>query len=229
VSVWLATERAGGAAHGPHRSGPPELAGLRRRCGRLVALDGLSFTVEPGRIFGFPGPSGAGKTTAVRIAMGTDPPGEGTVRWGGRLLTRADWLAFGYMPEQRCLYPKMRVRDHPADLARRPGLTTGHAAGACDRWLRRAGSASRPMSGSKALSHGNQQRIQLAAVLVYDSQILVLDEPFSGLDLLGITDMAEVLEELARAGVRVVFSSYGPPSTSARDKPCPKKPRCFGA
>jgi len=208
VSVSLAAERSGGSPPDRVRSGPLELAGLRRRYGRTVALDGLSFTVEPGRIFGFLGPNGAGKTTAMRIVMGIEQPDEGAVRWGGRLLTRADRLAFGYMPEQRGLYPKMRVRDHLAYLARLHGLTAGHAAGACDRWLRRLGIAVQGYARIEALSHGNQQRVQLAAALVHDPGILVLDEPFSGLDPLGIKDIAEVLRELAQAGVTVVFSSH---------------------
>ena len=173
-----------------------------------MALDGLSLTVGPGRIFGFLGPDGAGKTTAMRIVMGIERPDEGAVRWGGRLLTRADRLAFGYMPELRGLYPKMRVRDQLAYLARLHGLTAGHAAGACDRWLRRLGIGAQGYERIEALSHGNQQRVQLAAALVHDPRVLVLDEPFSGLDPLGIKDMAEVLRELAQAGVTVVFSSY---------------------
>jgi len=208
VSVSLAAERAGGCPPGRVQSGPLKLAGLRRRYGRTVALDGLSFTVEPGRVFGFLGPNGAGKTTAMRIVMGIEQPDEGAVRWGGRLLTRADRLAFGYMPEQRGLYPKMRVRDHLAYLARLHGLTAGHAAGACDRWLHRLGIGVQGYARIEALSHGNQQRVQLAAALVHDPRVLVLDEPFSGLDPLGIKDMAEVLRELAQAGVIVVFSSH---------------------
>ena len=208
MSVSLAAERSGGSPPDRVRSGPLELAGLRRRYGRTVALDGLSFTVEPGRIFGFLGPNGAGKTTAMRIVMGIEQPDEGAVRWGGRLLTRADRLAFGYMPEQRGLYPKMRVRDHLAYLARLHGLTAGHAAGACDRWLHRLGIGVQGYQRIEALSHGNQQRVQLAAALVHDPQVLLLDEPFSGLDPLGVEDMAGVLRELAHTGVTVVFSSH---------------------
>jgi len=208
VSVSLLTERTGGSPHGRHRSGPLELVGLRRRYGRAVALDGLSFTIEPGRIFGFLGPNGAGKTTAMRIVMGIQLPDEGVVRWGGRLLTHADRTAFGYMPEQRGLYPKMRIRDHLAYLARLHGLTAVQAAAACDRWLRRLGIGTKAYERVEALSHGNQQRVQLAAALVHDPQILVLDEPFSGLDPLGIEEMAGILRELAHAGVTVVCSSH---------------------
>jgi len=208
LSVSLAAERTGGPPHGWHRSGPLELAGLRRRYGRTVALGSLSFTVERGRIFGFLGPNGAGKTTAMRIVMGIETPDEGAVRWGGRLLTHTDRLAFGYMPEQRGLYPKMRVRDHLAYLARLHGLTARQATAAGDWWLRRLGIGAKSYERIEALSHGNQQRVQLAAALVHDPQILVLDEPFSGLDPLGIEDMAGVLRELAQAGATVVFSSH---------------------
>jgi len=208
VSVSLVTEPAGGSPHGRHRPGLLELAGLRRQYGRAVALDGLSFAVAPGQIFGFLGPNGAGKTTAMRIVMGIEPPDAGAVRWGGRPVTHADRLAFGYMPEQRGLYPKMRVRDQLAYLARLHGLTAGQAAAAGDRWLRRLGIAAQAYARVEALSHGNQQRVQLAAALVHDPQVLVLDEPFSGLDPLGIEDMAGVLRELAQAGVTVVFSSH---------------------
>ena len=208
MSVSLAAGRAGGPPHGRHRPGLLELTGLRRRYGQTVALDGLSFTVEPGRIFGFLGPNGAGKTTAMRIVMGIELPDAGVVWWGGRPVTHADRLAFGYLPEQRGLYPKMHVRDQLAYLARLHGLTARQAAAAGDRWLRRLGIGAHAFARVEALSHGNQQRVQLAAALVHDPQVLVLDEPFSGLDPLGIEDMTGVLRELARAGATVVFSSH---------------------
>ena len=208
MPVLLAAGRTGGAPHGRRRAGLLELAGLRRWYGPAVALDGLSCTVEPGRVFGFLGPNGAGKTTAMRIVMGIELPDAGAVRWGGRPLTHADRLAFGYMPEQRGLYPKMRVRDQLAYLARLHGLTTGQATAAGERWLRRLGIGAQAFARVEALSHGNQQRVQLAAALVCDPQVLVLDEPFSGLDPLGMEDMTGVLRELARAGATVVFSSH---------------------
>jgi len=208
VPVSLATERAGGPPHGRYRAGPLQLAGLRRWYGRTVALDGLSFTVEPGRIFGFLGPNGAGKIMAMWIVMGIEPSDEGGVRWGGRPLAHADRLAFGYMPEQRGLYPKMRVRDQLSYLARLHGLTAGQATAAGDRWLRRLGIGAQAFERVEALSHGNQQRVQLAAALVHDPQVLMLDEPFSGLDPRGIEDMTGVLRELTQGGVTVVFSSH---------------------
>jgi len=208
VSVSLATGRTGGPPHGRHRAGVLELAGLHRRYGPAVALDGLSFTVEPGRIFGFLGPNGAGKTTAMRIVMGIELPDAGAVRWGGRPLTHADRLAFGYMPEQRGLYPKMRARDHLSYLARLHGLTAGQATAAGDRWLRRLGIGAQAFARVEALSHGNQQRVQLAAALVHDPQVLILDEPFSGLDPLGIEEVTGILRGLTQGEVTVVFSSH---------------------
>ena len=208
MSGSLVPERSGALPHGPHRPGLLELAGLRRRYGPAVALDGLSFTVAPGQIFGFLGPNGAGKTTAMRIVMGIELPDAGAVRWGGRPLTHADRLAFGNMPEQRGLYPKMRARDHLSYLARLHGLSAGQATAAGEWWLRRLGIGGQAFARVEALSHGNQQRVQLAAALVHDPQVLVLDEPFSGLDPLGVEDMAGVLRELAQAGVTVVFSSH---------------------
>ena len=208
MSVSLAAGRIGGPLHGRRRPGLLELAGLRRRYGRTVALDGLSFTVEPGQVFGFLGPNGAGKTTAMRIVMGIELPDAGAVRWGGRPLTHADRLAFGYMPEQRGLYPKMRARDHLSYLARLHGLSAGQATAAGEWWLRRLGIGGQAFARVEALSHGNQQRVQLAAALVHDPQVLVLDEPFSGLDPLGVEDMTGVLRELAHTGVTVVFSSH---------------------
>ena len=208
MSVSLAAGRAGGAPHGRHRAGLLELAGLRRWYGRAVALDGLSFTVEPGRIFGFLGPNGAGKTTAMRIVMGIELPDAGAVRWGGTPVTHADRLSFGYMPEQRGLYPKMRVRDQLAYLARLHGLSAGQATAAGEWWLRRLGIGGQAFARVEALSHGNQQRVQLAAALVHDPQVLVLDEPFSGLDPRGIEDMTGILRELTQGEITVVFSSH---------------------
>jgi ABC-2 type transport system ATP-binding protein len=136
------------------------------------------------------------------------------------LLTHADRLAFGYMPEQRGLYPKMRVRDHRVYLARLHGLTTGQAAAAGDRWLRRLGIGANAYERVEALSHGNQQRLQLAAALVHDPQVPVMDEPFSGLDPLGIEDVAGVLRELAEMapGDDVVVAA-----ASRRDTPAPRR------
>ena len=185
-----------------------EIEGLEKRYGPVVALDGATFTARPGRIVGFLGPNGAGKTTTMRCVFGLVTPERGEVRWAGRPVTPDDRLRFGYMPEQRGLYPRMRVVEQLAYFAEQHGLSGRDARGAAIRWLDRLGLGDRAKSKTEDLSHGNQQRVQLATALVHDPQLLVLDEPFSGLDPLGIATMTEVLRERAAQGVGVIFSSH---------------------
>jgi ABC-2 type transport system ATP-binding protein len=185
-----------------------ELVDLSRRYGDTVALDGLSFTVEPGQLFGFVGPNGAGKTTAMRIVLGVLEPDRGEVRWQGREVDAANRRRFGYMPEERGLYPKMRVREQIVYMARLHGHGEAEATAAADRWIERLGLTERAGARTEELSLGNQQRVQLAAALVHDPEVLVLDEPFSGLDPVGVDVMSRVLQELASGGVPVVFSSH---------------------
>ncbi len=185
-----------------------ELDDLRRRYGDTVALDGLSFAVAPGQLFGFVGPNGAGKTTAMRIVLGVLEPDGGEVRWKGRPVDAPARARFGYMPEERGLYPKMRVADQLVHLARLHGIDGARARAAARAWLERLGIAEVADRRTETLSLGNQQRAQLAAALVHDPELLVLDEPFSGLDPVGVDVLSEVLHERARAGVPVVFSSH---------------------
>jgi ABC-2 type transport system ATP-binding protein len=185
-----------------------EITGLAKRYGSIVALDGASFTAAPGRLVGFLGPNGAGKTTAMRCVFGLVRPGRGETRWNGRSIDRLTRLRFGYMPEQRGLYPRMRVADQLSYFAQHHGMTARDARAATARWLDRLGLGDRAASKLEDLSHGNQQRVQLGAALVHDPELLVLDEPFSGLDPLGIATMSEILHERAAAGVGVLFSSH---------------------
>jgi ABC-2 type transport system ATP-binding protein len=185
-----------------------EVADLARRYGDVVALDGLSFTVEPRQLFGFVGPNGAGKTTTMRIILGVLAPDAGSVRWRGAPVDLATRARFGYMPEERGLYPKMRVRDQLAYFASLHGLSRPDALAATDGWLERLGIADRAGDRVEALSLGNQQRVQLGAALVHDPELLVLDEPFSGLDPVGVDVLSGVLRELADGGVPVLFSSH---------------------
>ena len=185
-----------------------ELDGLTRRFGDLTALDGLSFTVRPGQLFGFVGSNGAGKTTAMRIVMGIDDPDEGEVRFNGTRLTPASRERFGYMPEERGLYPKVPARRQLAYLGRLHGMSRGAAATAADALLERLGLAERGDDQVEKLSLGNQQRVQLAAALIHEPDLLVLDEPFSGLDPIGVDALAGILVERAAAGTPVVFSSH---------------------
>ena len=185
-----------------------EIIDLAKRYGTVVALDGASFAATPGRLVGFLGPNGAGKTTAMRCVFGLVRPNRGETRWNGQPIDRTARLRFGYMPEQRGLYPRMRVADQLSYFAQHHGMTARDAKAATARWLERLGLADRARSKLEDLSHGNQQRVQLGAALVHDPELLVLDEPFSGLDPLGIATMSEILRERAAAGVGVLFSSH---------------------
>ena len=185
-----------------------EILGLTKRYGAVTALDGATFTAAPGRIVGFLGPNGAGKTTTMRCIFGLARQDAGTVTWAGAAVDRAARLRFGYMPEQRGLYPRMRVAEQLSYFAQQHGLHRRDADAAAAHWLGRMGLADRAKSKLEELSHGNQQRIQLATALVHDPALLVMDEPFSGLDPIGIATMTEVVRERAAAGVGVVFSSH---------------------
>jgi ABC-2 type transport system ATP-binding protein len=185
-----------------------ELRDLARRYGDVVALDGVSFTVASGQMFGFVGPNGAGKTTTMRIVLGVLEADRGEVRFRGDPVDRATRSRFGYMPEERGLYPKMRVRDQLVYLAQLHGVDASSAARAADRWIEQLGLSDRAGDRVEALSLGNQQRVQLAAALVHDPELLVLDEPFSGLDPVGVDVLSGVLSDYAATGVPVVFSSH---------------------
>ena len=183
-----------------------QLRDVSRRYAETVALDGLSLDVPEGEVVGFVGPNGAGKTTAMRIALGVLETDTGDVCWQGEPITREAQRTFGYMPEERGLYPKMRVDRHLRYLAALHGHDDPDAAAA--RWIDRLGITERATQKVEELSLGNQQRVQLAAALVHDAPVLILDEPFSGLDPIGTDVMSEVLAERARAGVAVIFSSH---------------------
>jgi len=185
-----------------------ELVDLSRRFGRVVALDSVSFSVAEGEMVGFVGPNGAGKTTAMRIALGVLEPDHGEVRWRGKPVDAAMRRRFGYMPEERGLYPKMRVLDQLVYLARLHGLSRTDALMESRRMTEVLGVAGRARDRTDALSLGNQQRVQLAAALVHRPEVLVLDEAFSGLDPVGVDVLSGVLREQAAAGVPVVFSSH---------------------
>jgi ABC-2 type transport system ATP-binding protein len=185
-----------------------EIDGLTKRYGPVVALDGATFTAAPGRIVGFLGPNGAGKTTTMRCIFGLARQDSGAVRWAGRAVDRDARMRFGYMPEQRGLYPRMRVAEQLGYFAQQHGMRGRDADVASLRWLERMGLADRAKSKLEELSHGNQQRIQLATALVHEPELLVMDEPFSGLDPIGIATMTEVVQERAAAGVGVLFSSH---------------------
>jgi ABC-2 type transport system ATP-binding protein len=181
---------------------------VSKRYGETVALRSLSFAVQPGQMYGFVGANGAGKTTAMRIALGVLAADGGEVRWQGRPVTFETRRRFGYMPEERGLYPKMRVTEQLVYFAQLHGLGAAAAAAAAERWIERLGLAERRGDAVEKLSLGNQQRVQLAVALVHDPDVLVLDEPFSGLDPVGVDALAGALADKCAEGVPFVFSSH---------------------
>jgi ABC-2 type transport system ATP-binding protein len=184
------------------------VAGLRRRYGTVTALDDLSFEVPSGQVIGFLGPNGAGKTTTMRAVFGLTDLDAGQVLWNGQPVTRANRRRFGYMPEERGLYPGMLVGDQVEYLGRLHGLSAKDASDRTAHWLETLNVADRRGSKVETLSHGNQQRVQLAAALVHEPDLIVLDEPLSGLDPTGIDTIGGVLVERATAGCCVLFSSH---------------------
>ena len=185
-----------------------EIAALSKRFGTRQALADVSFTVRPGEVFGFVGSNGAGKTTTMRIVLGVLTADAGEVRWKGTPVDAELRRRIGYMPEERGLYPRMKVGEQLRYLARLHGLGEAEAAASVKRWTERLGIAARVGDEVQKLSLGNQQRVQLCAALVHDPEVLVLDEPFSGLDPTAVEVMSSVLRGKADAGVPVIFSSH---------------------
>ena len=185
-----------------------ELSGLSKRFGSLQALDDLSLSLNRGEIVGFVGSNGAGKSTTMRIVMGVLAADSGAVTWMGAPVDAAIRRTIGYMPEERGLYPRMKVAEQLVYLARLHGLSASAAKAAAERWTERLGLEGRRGDEVQSLSLGNQQRVQLAAALVSDPELLILDEPFSGLDPVAVDVMSQVLLERAAAGVPTLFSSH---------------------
>jgi len=185
-----------------------ELTGITKSYGTHRVLDDVAFRVEPGRLTGFVGGNGAGKTTTMRIVLGVLARDAGDVTLDGAPVTASDRRRFGYMPEERGLYPKMHVLDHIVYLARLHGFGRAEATDRARALLTELGLGERLNDNIETLSLGNQQRAQIAAALVHDPRVLILDEPFSGLDPLAVDVVAGVLQARAAAGAAVLFSSH---------------------
>lgn len=185
-----------------------EVADITKSFGDVRALDGVSLTVGSGQIVGFLGPNGAGKSTTMRAIMGLIAVDSGTMTWGGAPITSAVRRRFGYMPAERGMYPKMTVRDQLVYFARLAGTERRAAVAAATTWMERLGIDTRADDEVQALSSGNQQRVQLAIALVHDPELLILDEPFSGLDPVAVETMKVILGEQIEQGTSVLFSSH---------------------
>ena len=185
-----------------------ELRDLRKRFGSTVALDGCSFEVERGSMLGFLGPNGAGKTTATRCVSGLTTPDAGEVRWNGEPISHNLKRRFGYLPEQRGLYPRMRLLDQLSYFGALHGVERSVARASAMQWLERLNLGDRAEDRLEDLSHGNQQRVQLIASVLHEPELLVLDEPFTGLDPIAVATLGELVTEQAQRGAAVVFSSH---------------------
>lgn len=185
-----------------------EVRHLTRRFGDKTAVDDVSFTVEPGQMTGFVGANGAGKTTTMRMIMGVLTVHGGEVLWDGRPITARERTRFGYMPEERGLYPKQPILDQLTYLGQLRGMTRKDAASEATRMLERFGLGGRLKDKLESLSLGNQQRVQITASLLHRPTALVLDEPFSGLDPVAVDSMVDLLRDRLREGVPVLFSSH---------------------
>jgi len=189
---------------------PPslQLVGLRKAFGDFVAVDDLSLEVPAGTIFGLLGPNGAGKSTTIRMIMDIIAPDRGEVRLAGRPRTREDLERIGYLPEERGLYRKMTVLDHLAFLGELHGLAHGDAKERGGRWLERMGIADRAERKVEELSKGLAQKVQIAGTLLHEPEVVILDEPFSGLDPINQSLFKDLLAEYKSDGRTILFSTH---------------------
>ncbi|HCX85323.1 MAG TPA: ABC transporter ATP-binding protein [Micrococcales bacterium] len=185
-----------------------QISEVTKSFGQRRVLTDVSFDVARGRLTGFVGGNGAGKTTTMRIVLGVLHADSGTVSLDGHAIGGEDLRGVGYMPEERGLYPKMTVLDQLVYLARLHGIDKAGATRRADALLDRLGLAERRKDALESLSLGNQQRVQIAAALVHDPDVLILDEPFSGLDPLAVDEVVTVVAEHAARGIPVLFSSH---------------------
>ena len=185
-----------------------ELDRVRKAYGDFVAVDDVSLTVPPGSVFGFLGPNGAGKSTTIRMVMDIIAPDSGEVRLFGRRRRPEDLLKVGYLPEERGLYRKMTVLDHLVFLGELRGLSRHDARQKSRDWLDRLELADRAGSKVEELSKGMQQKIQLAATVLHEPEILILDEPFSGLDPINQGLFKDLLADYRARGKTILFSTH---------------------
>jgi ABC-2 type transport system ATP-binding protein len=185
-----------------------ELRELRKAYRNTVAVDGVSFAVPPGTVFGLLGPNGAGKTTTLRMVMDIIAPDQGEVLFSGRPRSRADLERIGYLPEERGLYRRMTVIDHLGFLGELNGVPRREGTARARRWLERLDLAEAADKKVEELSKGMQQKVQIAGTLLHEPELVILDEPFSGLDPINQVLFKDLLAEYKRQGRTIVFSTH---------------------
>jgi ABC-2 type transport system ATP-binding protein len=182
-----------------------ELLGVRKSYSGYAAVDGISFQIPPAHIFGLLGPNGAGKTSTIRMMIGITSPDSGDVRLFGEPLRRRALRRVGYLPEERGLYRRMTVRANLVFLGRLAGLSTDTARDRLEAWAQRLGIADWVDRRVEELSKGMQQKIQFIAALLHDPDLIVMDEPFAGLDPVNTMQLKDVLTGLRSAGKSILF------------------------
>ncbi len=185
-----------------------ELRGVTKRYDEFVAVDHLSFEIREGSVFGLLGPNGAGKTSTIRMMMGITLPDEGDVFFFGQHFERKHLERIGYMPEERGLYKKMKIIDHLVFLGQLKGLAEAEARRRSLLWAEKMGIADWMSSKVEELSKGMQQKIQFIATLLHDPPLIIMDEPFSGLDPANAVQLKDVLIELKKSGKTILFSTH---------------------
>ena len=185
-----------------------ELEGVEKRFGAKVAVDGLSLEVPRGCIYGFLGPNGAGKTTTLRMIIGIFHPDAGRVSVLGQSDPASVKERIGYLPEERGLYEKMRVRDLMTYFGQLKGMEAGLARKRASELLQRYGLGESADKKCQALSKGMAQKAQILATLIHEPELIILDEPFSGLDPLNRDLMRDLIRQLKREGRSVIFSTH---------------------
>lgn len=185
-----------------------ELTGITKSFGGQVAVADESFTVAPGEIMGLIGQNGAGKTTTFRMVLGFIRPDQGEVRWAGKPIAQIDRDIIGYLPEERGLYPKMTVADQVQFFGQLHGMSKAQVAAALPEWMARFEVKGKPTDKVKDLSKGNQQKVQLICALIFQPRLLILDEPFSGLDPVNASLLEDGIHALQQSGAAIIFSSH---------------------
>jgi ABC-2 type transport system ATP-binding protein len=187
---------------------PLVIDGIRKRYGAVQALDDVSFVAQPGQVFGFLGPNGAGKTTTMRIVLDIIQPDAGEVTWAGRPAAAVPRRTWGYLPEERGLYPRMTVLDQLVFVAMLHGIARHEAARRTRYWLDRFRIGGRANQRAEQLSKGNQQKVQFIGAILHEPDVLLMDEPFSGLDPINASLLKEAFLEFRDQGKAIVFSTH---------------------
>ena len=208
TSVQTPVATASGDVVRPAGNDTVQLTGVRKCYDEFVAVDDLTLTIEPGGIYGLLGPNGAGKTSTIRMLMGITVPDAGQITVFGEPLSRAHMDQFGYLPEERGLYKKMKVLDHLIFLGQLKGLSSTEAAKRANAWCQRFEFTSWIGKKIEELSKGMQQKVQFIAAILHDPRLIIMDEPFTGLDPANAVVLKDVLLEMAKSGKTILLSTH---------------------